>query len=106
LYIEEPNAVIDTTIIDHEGTYYRFTKNEAKSSITMQECTSLSGDWKDVANYNLGSMTGYEGPTIYKLNGKKILLKGNHDARHGNVVVDNQVNSAWYHHQVKGDEPL
>ena len=70
LYIEEPNAVIDTTIIDHEGTYYRFTKNEAKSSITMQECTSLSGDWKDVANYNLGSMTGYEGPTIYKLNGK------------------------------------
>ena len=34
------------------------------------------------------------------------LLKGNHDARHGNVVVDNQVNSAWYHHQVKGDEPL
>ena len=36
----------------------------------MQECTSLSGDWKDVANYNLGSMTGYEGPTIYKLNGK------------------------------------
>ena len=21
LYIEEPNAVIDTTIIDHEGTY-------------------------------------------------------------------------------------
>ncbi len=70
MYIEEPNAVIDTTIIDHEGTYYRFTKNEAKSSITMQECTSLSGDWKDVANYNLGSMTGYEGPTIYKLNGK------------------------------------
>lgn len=70
LYIEEPNAVIDTTIIDHEGTYYRFTKNEAKSSITMQECTSLSGDWKDVASYNLGSMTGYEGPTIYKLNGK------------------------------------
>ena len=59
-----------TTIIDHEGTYYRFTKNEAKSSSTMQECTSLSGDWKDVASYNLGSMTGYEGPTIYKLNGK------------------------------------
>jgi len=61
---------IDTTILENNGIYYRFTKNEAKSSITMQECTSLSGDWKDVANYNLGSMTGYEGPTIYKLNGK------------------------------------
>lgn len=70
LYIEEPNAVIDTTIIDHKGVYYRFTKNEARSSITMQECTSLSGNWKDVATYNLGDMTGYEGPTIYKMNGE------------------------------------
>lgn len=70
LYIEEPNAVIDTTIIDHKGVYYRFTKNEARSSITMQQCTSLSGNWKDVATYNLGDMTGYEGPTIYKINGE------------------------------------
>lgn len=70
LYIEEPNAVIDTTIIDHKGVYYRFTKNEARSSITMQECTSLSGKWKDVETYNLGDMTGYEGPTIYKMNGE------------------------------------
>ncbi|MCH5212158.1 MAG: discoidin domain-containing protein [Oscillospiraceae bacterium] len=70
LYIEEPNAVIDTTIIDHKGVYYRFTKNEARSAITMQQCTSLSGDWKDVATYNLGDMTGYEGPAIYKLNGE------------------------------------
>ena len=70
LYIDEPNAVIDTTIIDHKGVYYRFTKNEARSSITMQECTSLNGNWKDVASYNLGDMTGYEGPTIYKMNGE------------------------------------
>lgn len=70
LYIEEPNAVIDTTIIDYKGVYYRFTKNEARSSITMQECTSLSGNWKDVETYNLGDMTGYEGPTIYKMNGE------------------------------------
>lgn len=38
LYIEEPNAVIDTTIIDHEGTYYRFTKNEAKQ---VSQCRSV-----------------------------------------------------------------
>lgn len=70
LYIEEPNAVIDTTIINHQGIYYRFTKNEARSSITMQKCTSLSGNWNDVETYNLGDMTGYEGPTIYKMNGE------------------------------------
>ncbi len=70
LYIEEPNAVIDTTIIGHKGVYYRFTKNEARSSVTMQKCTSLNGNWKDVETYNLGEMTGYEGPAIYKLNGE------------------------------------
>ncbi len=73
-YIEEPNAVIDTTIVEEKGVYYRFTKNEAKSSITMQKCTSLNGNWKDVETYTINNVagdtvTGYEGPTIYKDNG-------------------------------------
>ena len=40
------------------------------TSIIMEKCTSLSGTWTDVETYNLGSMTGYEGPAIYKLNGE------------------------------------
>ena len=73
IYIEEPNAVIDTTIVEEKGVYYRFTKNEAKSSITMQKCTSLNGNWKDVETYTINgaagnTVTGYEGPTIYKNN--------------------------------------
>lgn len=70
IYIEDTVSNIDTTIIEHEGVYYRFTKNESQSSIIMEKCTSLSGAWTDVETYNLGSMTGYEGPAIYKLNGE------------------------------------
>ena len=70
IYIEDTVSNIDTTIIDYKGVYYRFTKNESQSSIIMEKCTSLSGTWTDVETYNLGSMTGYEGPAIYKLNGE------------------------------------
>lgn len=71
LYIDGGNVSnIDTTIIDYKGMYYRFTKNESNSSVTMMKSGSLSGDWTDVASYTLGTMTGYEGPTIYKVNGE------------------------------------
>ena len=74
IYIEEPNAVIDTTIVEDKGVYYRFTKDETNTTITMQECTSLNGNWKDVETYTINgaagnTVTGYEGPTIYKDNG-------------------------------------
>jgi hypothetical protein len=66
---------IDTTITSYKGVYYRFTKNESKSSVTMMKSMSLSGDWKDVETYTINgaagnTVTGYEGPTIYKLNGE------------------------------------
>ncbi len=66
---------IDTTITSHEGVYYRFTKNESKSSVTMMKSASLSGSWKDVETYTINgvagnTVTGYEGPTIYKMNGE------------------------------------
>ncbi len=74
-YIDGGNiSNIDTTIIQDKGMYYRFTKNESKSSVTMMKCPTLSGTWKDVASYTINgaagnTVTGYEGPTIYKLNG-------------------------------------
>lgn len=69
-YIDTDVSNIDTTIISHEGIYYRFTKNETKSSVIMEKSTDLSGRWTDVATYNLDEMTGYEGPTAYKINGE------------------------------------
>ena len=38
VYIEEPNAVIDTTIIDHEGHITDLQKNEAKQ---VSQCRSV-----------------------------------------------------------------
>ena len=76
IYIDGGNVSnIDTTIIQDKGIYYRFTKNESKSSVTMMQSTTLSGNWKDVETYTINgtagnTVTGYEGPTIYKLNGE------------------------------------
>ncbi|MGM9936258.1 MAG: glycoside hydrolase family 43 protein, partial [Candidatus Ornithomonoglobus sp.] len=66
---------IDTTITSYKGVYYRFTKNESKSSVTLMKATSLDGPWTDVKTYTLDgvagdSVTGYEGPAIYKVNGE------------------------------------
>ena len=75
VYIDNGYSTIDTTITNYNGVYYRFTKDEAKSSITMMKSASLSSGWEDVGTYTINgaagnSVTGYEGPTIYKLNGE------------------------------------
>lgn len=57
---------IDTTIIEHNGVYYRFTKNETKSSVVMDRSEHLGHGWERVSTYNLDEMVGYEGPTIFK----------------------------------------
>ncbi|MGN0182274.1 MAG: LamG-like jellyroll fold domain-containing protein, partial [Candidatus Ornithomonoglobus sp.] len=75
IYIDGGNVSnIDTTIVSDKGVYYRFTKNESKSSITMMKAVSLDGPWADVSTYTINgtagnTVTGYEGPAIYKLNG-------------------------------------
>ena len=77
IYIDGGNiSNIDTTITRHNGVYYRFTKNESKSSVTMMASTSLDDGWEDVETYTINgtagnTVTGYEGPTIYKTNGKE-----------------------------------
>lgn len=77
VYIDGGNiSNIDTTIVNDKGVYYRFTKNESKSSVTMMASTSLEHGWKDVATYTIdgvagNTVTGYEGPTIYKTNGSE-----------------------------------
>ena len=75
IYIETDVNNIDTTFLKEDGVYYRFTKNESKSSVIMEESTSLDGPFNEVSTYTLNStagntVTGYEGPTAYKLNGE------------------------------------
>lgn len=37
LYIERDNHIIDTTIIAHEGSYYRLSKDETTKNITLEK---------------------------------------------------------------------
>jgi len=67
VYIEKPTTVIDTTIVRDAGIYYRFTKDEKLSAITMETSTDLMHGWKDVAGFSLARLTGYEGPACFKL---------------------------------------
>lgn len=40
-YIERDNHVIDTTIIEHEGLYYRYSKNETSKHIDIDVADDL-----------------------------------------------------------------
>ena len=67
VYIEKPNTVIDTTIIRENGVYYRFTKDEQFKAITMETSSNLMDGWKNVEDFSLTKLTGYEGPTCFMI---------------------------------------
>lgn len=81
IYIEREESYIDTTFIEHDGVYYRFTKNEAsgKQYIVMEKSNSLSGPFSHVSTFSLNGKTskevsdefgGFEGATAFKFNGE------------------------------------
>ncbi|CAM4387414.1 family 43 glycosylhydrolase [Paenibacillus alkaliterrae] len=68
-YIERENHIIDTTIIAHNGTYYRFSKDETTKNIRVEKGTSLEKNaFTDLSAPALEELLGVEGPQIYKLN--------------------------------------
>lgn len=67
VYIEKANTVIDTTIIQEKGRYYRFTKDEQYKAITMEVSEDLMTGWTDVSGFSLGRLTGYEGPACFMI---------------------------------------
>ncbi|WP_327661830.1 MULTISPECIES: family 43 glycosylhydrolase [unclassified Streptomyces] len=73
-------SVIDSTVIAHDGTYYRFTKDERSASqspygkFILEEKSEdlLSTDWETVAEgIGMGSMAQGEGPLVFKSNGEE-----------------------------------
>lgn len=71
-YIERDNHIIDTTIIEHGGTYYRYSKDETTKNIRVEKGTSLAKDaFTSVSAPALEAMLGLEGPQIYKLNDRE-----------------------------------
>lgn len=77
LYIEKDQSSIDTTMIENDGTYYRFTKNEGDATnelgaltktIFLEKSDSVLGTFTQIKSDSLNENQWVEGPTIFKLN--------------------------------------
>ncbi|MBY9078223.1 family 43 glycosylhydrolase [Paenibacillus sp. HN-1] len=67
-YIERDNDIIDTTIIEQGGSYYRFSKDETTKNIRVEKGSSLDKDaFIPVSAPVLEKLSGVEGPQIFKL---------------------------------------
>ena len=58
IYIDYPHHVIDTTIVQENGTYYRFNKDEQHKAVTMETAPSLDGPWSAVPGFTLDHLQG------------------------------------------------
>lgn len=71
LWIEKSHDVIDTTVIKHNGMYYRFSKNESNKTIFIEKASQiLSNNYQQVFSQSVGSISGVEGPAVFKFNGE------------------------------------
>lgn len=77
IWIEKDQSTIDTTVIKHDSTYYRLSKNEGGSTnqdgaltktIFLEKSDTLLGDYSFIKSDSLNSNQYVEGPAIYKLN--------------------------------------
>lgn len=66
-YMEYPYEVIDTTIAEVDGKYYRFYKDETEKYIRVDCGTDLQGDFEEIPSETLKGMTGVEGAIVYPL---------------------------------------
>lgn len=77
VYIEKDQSSIDTTMIENDGIYYRFTKNEGDTTnglgaltktIFLEKSDSVLGTFEHIESASLNENQWVEGPTIFKLN--------------------------------------
>lgn len=65
IYIERKNDVIDTTIVQEDGVYYRFSKDETEKCIRMDYGVDLMGSFAPVESDVLSGLYGVEGPAVF-----------------------------------------
>lgn len=73
--------VIDSTMIEDNGTYYRYTKNESKGTIVIDKSDAVLGKFTEVPSKTLSTdlmaaQGAVEGPIIFKMNEKSEDGKG------------------------------
>lgn len=64
-YIEREHHVIDTTIVEENGVFYRFSKDETTKNIRMDMGRELLGAFEEVDSDCLSGLMGVEGPTAF-----------------------------------------
>src|SRR5690606_16380252 len=64
------STYIDTSMIQHDGTYYRFTKREQNNTILLETSDAVLGSYELVQDI-VANQEGVEGPGIFKLNGEE-----------------------------------
>lgn len=67
LYLERPNHVIDSTILESEGKYYRISKDETEKRLIMETADNLLGEFRQIASPVFANLYGVEGPEGYLL---------------------------------------
>lgn len=67
LYMERDNHVIDTTILESGGRYYRISKDETKKHLILEAADSLLGEFVQIPSPVLDELIGVEGPQGYLL---------------------------------------
>ena len=72
LFLEEENHVIDSTILQVEEGYYRYTKDETTKNIRVDFSRTLkTEDFKEVHSETLAELFGVEGPEIFRFNDRE-----------------------------------
>lgn len=66
-YIEREHHVIDTTIVEEGGVFYRFSKDETTKNIRMDRGRELEGPFTDIDSACLNGLTGVEGPAAFPM---------------------------------------
>ncbi|WP_186375393.1 immunoglobulin-like domain-containing protein [Paenibacillus xylanexedens] len=76
VYLDYGYSIIDTTMIEHDGKVYRFTKDERDNGVTAPFGKMIFQEMGDsildptfkMINQGVGNMKWVEGPTIFKSN--------------------------------------
>jgi len=72
IYIEKENDVIDTAMIEHNGKYYRFSKDETTKCICADVTDAvINGNVKPIEAEYLKEQAQVEGPAVFKFNGEE-----------------------------------
>ncbi|MBR4204333.1 MAG: glycoside hydrolase family 43 protein [Clostridia bacterium] len=74
-WIERPGHVIDTTLFEHEGRYFRVSGDDFTHHLLFETADTLEGTWTKISSPTLDALSGIEGPECYPLpDGRTVCL--------------------------------